>query len=343
MKKRKDDRYEQKITINGKRVTFYGKTKNELSLKVTDYKNKIEKGRTFGEVADEWEEKHEMEITHNAMRPLKTSKNRIMKTFKNTLIKSITPTQVSNYLLSYIDKNKPAHKTAVRELSVFNMVFKHAIINGDLTISPSQYVTVPKNLTKTKRELPSNADLKRILESTDCTFGLFAYFLLFTGLRRGEALAIRYEDIDRENNTITVKRAVDYRYNKPHLKAPKTTAGFRVVPLLDSLKKVLPDIKEGYVFPDGNGDLLTYRKFKNLWGTYSDESGVQCNRQSIRHATATMLFEVGVSVKDAQSILGHADITTTQNIYTHVRESRQKSVKKEIDDNINAKFLDTLK
>lgn len=342
MGKRSDGRYEQKITIDGKRVTFYGKTKNELALKIADYKNKIKIGRAFGEIADEWEEKHEQEISFNAMKPLKASKKRIMNVFEKKRIKEITPVQINNYMLLYIDKNKPAYKTAARELSVINMIFKYAIISGDVENNPAQYINIPSNLKKSKRNVPSNDDIKKIINSLNCTFGLFAYLLLYTGLRRGEALALKYEDIDFKNNTININKSVDFHNNKPSIKPPKTNAGSRTVPLLANLESVLSKNETGLLFHNGDGELLTYRKFKNLWDRYACESGVTCDRHTIRHGTATILFEAGISVKDAQSIMGHADVITTQNIYTHIRDSRVTSVTKNINKYISSDFIKSI-
>ena len=72
--------------------------------------------------------------------------------------------------------------------------------------------------------------------------------------------------------------------------------------------------------------------FQSLWKKYADESGVTCTSHQLRHAYATMLEENNISEKDAQYLLGHAQISTTKDIYTHIRESKKEK--------INAQLLD---
>lgn len=69
---------------------------------------------------------------------------------------------------------------------------------------------------------------------------------------------------------------------------------------------------------------MTKTQFQGRWNKYVKESELQCTAHQIRHAYATIVFEAGISSKDAQHLLGHADITTTNNIYTHIKESRKK-------------------
>ena len=69
-------------------------------------------------------------------------------------------------------------------------------------------------------------------------------------------------------------------------------------------------------------------EFKRLWYAYAKESGVTCNRHQIRHAYSTMLYENKIDIKDAQRLLGHAYASTTQDVYTHIRNKREESVNK---------------
>lgn len=69
-------------------------------------------------------------------------------------------------------------------------------VEGYIDTSPCDLVKIPKGLKETKRELPEQDQINRVKNGLDCHFGLFAYFLLCTGLRRGEALAIEWKDID---------------------------------------------------------------------------------------------------------------------------------------------------
>ena len=94
------------------------------------------------------------------------------------------------------------------------------------------------------------------------------------------------------------------------------------------LEKIEPG--RGLIFPNDDGGLLTEMQFQKLWAAYTGESGVSCTPHQIRHGYATMLFENGIEVKDAQELLGHAYASTTQDRYTHIRQTRKETVKKQL-------------
>ena len=71
---------------------------------------------------------------------------------------------------------------------------------------------------------------------------------------------------------------------------------------------------------------MTEMHFQLLWEKYRAESGVGCTPHQLRHAFATLLYEADVGEKDAQEILGHAQISTTRDIYTHIREQHRQKV-----------------
>ena len=150
-----------------------------------------------------------------------------------------------------------------------------------------------------------------------------AKLALFTGCRRGELLALQYEDINREEGTIIISKSVYFVANKPYIKVPKTEAGKRIIPLLQPLEQILPKKKTGYIL-NQNGNLLTDKQARTLWDKTCQEIGVSCTLHQLRHAYATRLYDLEIDVKSAQQIMGHADIATTQKIYTHLSMERKK-------------------
>lgn len=91
-------------------------------------------------------------------------------------------------------------------------------MDGHITSNPVVLVNLPRNLQKTKRSLPSDDEIKLVKNSTDCTFGLFAFFLMYTGCRKCEALALQYGDIDLKNKKIRISKAVYFVGNQPQIK-----------------------------------------------------------------------------------------------------------------------------
>lgn len=324
MKKRKDGRYEQSIKANGKRHVFYGRTQQEVHRKMIEFQEAKEKGPLFSTVADEWQDEEEKRVTFNAMKPYYAWVRRAKERFEGKRISEITPKHVNAYILSIADKGFAA-KTVKGHLSVLNMIFRKAIIDGDIESSPAEMVSVPSGLKKTKRELPSDEDIMKIYKAKDAPFWLYAFLVMHTGLRRGEALALTYQDVDREEMVIRINKSIWWDTHKhPHIKDTKTEAGNRNVPLLPPLAEALPNLDIGYIFPGDNSGIMGEREYEKRWNEFIKSTGISCTAHQLRHVMATFCFEADLTEQDAQDILGHADISTTRKIYTHIRESRRK-------------------
>ena len=330
MTKRTDGRWQESVTVQRagrpKRVFFYGRTKAEVLRKIAAFEETQQRGRTFREVKEDWWADAEPSLSVNTLRGYRPAIARAEDYFGDSYIREIKPSDINVFLRRFVKEHSAADKTARTQLMVVNLICKFAVENGDLQSNPARDVSVPKGLKKESRLMPSDDDLKRVKESINCTFGLFALLILYTGCRRGEALALSWEDIDMENRSIRVDKSVYQEANTPRIKAPKTEAGVRTVPILDRLAERLKP-SSGLLFPDPKtGGLMTEMHFQRLWKAYAAESGVSCTPHQLRHAFATLLFEAGIGEKDAQDILGHAQISTTRDIYTHIREQRRQKI-----------------
>ena len=168
--------------------------------------------------------------------------------------------------------------------------------------------------------------------------------LLFTGIRAGELLGLVWKNIDFEQGTMTIDRAVT---TKPEydgdgkrtdrvtiVAATKTEAGMRTFPLPTHIRELLQEWKQkleaahpGWtepdrpVFPNRTGEHRTYHGFRTVYRRFLarnelDEKGLNLHRY--RHTFATMMLEKGVNPRTVQKLLGHRDIETTLGIYSHV-------------------------
>ena len=156
---------------------------------------------------------------------------------------------------------------------------------------------------------------------------------MFTGIRRGEILGLDYSDIDRDTSFINVNRQVTHISNAPIVKPYlKTRAGERGVILAKKLEEIIPKKKKGFIFCNDDGSPLTQKQFEALWKDAMRELGIEesVTPHQFRHAYASMLHESGVDEKDAQVLLGHADVHTTKQIYMHVSKRRLESVAEKI-------------
>lgn len=321
-KRRSDGLIQRQVTINGKRKVFYGKSERELNKKIAEHKEEAARGRLFSEVAEEWWEKHEKTLAPNTLKGYRPALKRCIEEFGNTSIKKITAKGIELFIQRFA-KRGHAQKTVTTQLLIIRMLCEHAVIEGDIEYNPALPVNVPRFLKKERRETPTEQEIEIVKNSINEPFGLFAFFILYTGCRRGEALAMTYGDINKQNGTISVNKSVYHISNTPHIKTPKTAAGTRTIILLDILKNNLPDGKKNeLLFPNSKGELMTEGQARNKWKEYLAATGLQITPHQLRHAYATILFDAGVDDKDAQELLGHANISTTRDIYTHISKSR---------------------
>ncbi len=320
MKKRADGRYVETITIDGKRRFIYGKSPAEVKKKLKAYEVEKETGPLFRDVAEKWWKEYEPTLARNSLSCLTPAYKRALGMFGDKYIREIRTAEIAKYINDFGKTH--AMKTTSNQLSILRMVFRHAALEEIIDISPASVVSVPDGLKKKRRELPSPAELDAVKKSIDCTGGLLAYFIYYTGCRRGEALAMQYGDIDRENNVIHIRKSLSSYLDKNEIKTPKTEAGKRTVVLLDNLKKVLPiGAKDQYIFTNANGGLISTSEFRWLWIKYRRESGVSLSPHQLRHGFATLLYEAGIGILEAARMMGHTTKEMTE-YYTHITDKQ---------------------
>lgn len=327
MTKRKDGRWYERVTINGKTKHIYGKTKAEVFRKIRELEDTIIDGTKFEAVANEWWEAHEETIAYNTAKGYKPAINRAVKVFGERQIKAITPKDIDK--LIYNTSRLFAEKTVKTQKLVLNLIFSYAVVQGYADVNPVREIKIPDGLRREKRKAPLSDDIAKVKKAVNEDFGLFAYMALYTGMRRGELLALEWKDINIEERTISVNKSVYYIDNAPHIKKPKTETSIGVLPILDAL---LPHLhpKKGLVFPNEKGELMLETQFRKKWAEYTAANEITATPHQFRHAYATMLYEAGVLAQDAQHLLRHAQIQTTIDVYTDLRESKRQEIHKKV-------------
>lgn len=335
--RRADGYYEKKktYTINGKKVVkhFYYTDAFDLVDKIRKFEISVSEASSlyFQRVAEEWRNEHFFEISGGTQISYTPAYNRAVEEFGKRELKSIQPLDVKRFLERLAKQRYSAQTVRVQRI-VLNLIFKNAVLNGYTDFNPVSAVSVPRNLPKAKRELPSDADIQCVLTSVEKPFGLFAILLLLTGCRRGEALALQWRDVDFNNRILHITKSVNYsgdNQNVPILSShPKSDAGIRMVALLDELYNLLLEESKGKAedaFLFGGEKPLTKSEFRNRWNSYLKATGIDITPHQLRHAYATLLYDAGIDEKVAQGLMGHSTIALTRDIYTHVRQSRLDS------------------
>ena len=338
----------ERVTLkSGKKKEITAKTQNALAKKLVAFNEDQLHGRTFAECADGWERTLEDKLEDTTVNAYTPHVKRATDFFAGKFIKDITPDEVQAYV-DYLADCGFAKDTVRRGLVVLNKIFKWAITQPDAIIrfNPCGCVEIRRGLKQTQREPPEPEQIEKITPDTE--MGLFAYFLLCTGLRPCELLALRWDDIDRDNMRIRVCKSATYGTGHAVVKdRTKTKAGMREVPLLDALNSALPKTGKGYIF--GGDRPYDKQKFYREWTKWCASIGLadeikethygpnkhpytktiykaRITPYQFRHEYASLLEDLGVSEFDAQHIMGHSSIVITKDKYTKFRAKKNKNL-----------------
>lgn len=321
--RRKDGLVQTDITVNSKRHYFYARSERELRQKILAFQQTESEGPLFADVAAEWWETKQKTLSPNSLRNYSPAVERAIAAFGTSRILQITPADIeaciSDFGLTH------AAKTTATQLNIINQILRYARMHGYTSTVATDIVQIPRGLKRTPRLLPSESDVAAVKAHLDYPImGLFAYVLLYSGLRRGEALALQYRDIDKVNKKIHVQKSLCAYRNEPIIKTPKTEAGYREVPLVDALIAAIPDGKPNDYLFLRDGHLITDADFDTLWGWYRKEAGITATPHQLRHQFATLLYDAGIDKFEAARYMGHTTAQMTE-IYTHISRSRTAS------------------
>lgn len=235
----------------------------------------------------------------------------------------------------------------------FNRVLKYAYKLKYIKENPCDFVILPsKPLIKQEKETLDFYTKEQLATFMTCLADMNtrkweAYFriLAFTGLRRGEALALTWDDIDSKQGLLTVNKAVKRGERGQYVGSTKNDSSMRTITIDNNTIKILKAWKAeqaktliGFGFNAIQPNQYIFSKWKDNTplNTMAPRNALvkickrfdlpMMNIHGFRHTHCSLLFEAGVPMKDVMERLGHSDIQTTMNIYTHVtKESKNKS------------------
>ena len=352
MKKRKDGRYQVQVTVtlrDGTKVkkTIYGTSEKEMSRKKRETREAIEQESiardlvSVKEYANKWLARKEKLVSDNTYAYYDYTCDKIIDALGSKPVSLVKRYDLQDLIDKYADKPRTAQTLKM----TLNQIFDAAVADELITYNPCRTLMLPKYKAHEKRPL-TNLE-KQALFSADFSDEdrLYVMILYYTGLRRGEVLALSRDCIDLKNRRLTVRQSLAYQSNTPYLKEPKTAKSMRTVPIPEPLYMLLKGYKyDEYLFTR-NGQLLTQSAYVKMWkrilrkmNDALKDPDKPMNEQkdkitgltahTFRHNYATVLFNSSVSVKEAQHLLGHSTINVTMDIYTHLEEAKQETIDK---------------
>lgn len=327
-KKRPDGRYVETATVTlpggrKKRKFFYGTTAAEARRKMVEYTGEITRGRPFSVVSDEWWEKHQKAVKYNTAEGYRAPLKDVKAYFDDWAIDAIEPADIQKFIYDYGLQGaglKPrARHTVELRVNVLSLIFKYALQNRDVSLSPVQGIEIPAVCPTAVRLPPERSTMVAIEKDAGGSFTLYPALLLFTGMRRCEALGLTWEDVDWDARKIYMRRMVEFHGNAPVVReySAKSKAGVRSVPLMAKLLKIMAPLQgEGLIFPGKSGGIMTKGEYCAAW----KRLGLGVTAHQLRHAYAGKMHDAGLDAVSSKVILGVSSASVVQDIYTHLDE-----------------------
>lgn len=349
---RSDGRYEVKTiidhTIDGKAIykSFYSTvSKADAQAKAQEFLiNKeaekrtgiveIPQNVTMFEWAYKWLEIYKKpNVTDNSYRDtyLNAVSKHIVPYFNKTPLIDIKPIDVQNF---YNKKSKVLTESMMHKLKIcLNAIFNTAIDNDLCYKNPAKHAIVTSEVPKIEKHVYSEEDIKVAKKYFKANFPE-AYVLLELGLRKGELIGLKWDDIDFENKTLSVNRSARRARgkSKPELGPPKWES-YRTIPLSSEIVSFFATHNNSskYVFPHEDNDIQSIDGFssrlktamRHMQETYPHMDILTAHE--LRHTCGTQHRRNGVDIYTIQKLMGHKDVNITANIYVHdeVEETRK--------------------
>lgn len=227
------------------------------------------------------------------------------------------------------------------------------ILNSDLVYDYNSHIRVNTNGTE------YSISSYRQNHAIPTQFRIFFNIAIIGGLRKGEVLGLTWNDIDFDDCVIHINKSVSYSNNKVTVKEPKSKTSIRDVRLPVSLIKMIKDYRtewlhykmelgtaweneDDFMFIQSTGKLMhpstPYHTFKKILNYYNDTVADESNKlpliplHGLRHTSATLLLSENIDISTVSKRLGHAQKSTTMNIYAHSLEKQDKVASDKMED-----------
>ncbi|EOH66045.1 site-specific integrase [Enterococcus mundtii] len=334
------------------------KTQKEAKIALSRLELEIEKNGlptkkieipTFREVYNLWYEQYKNTVKESTLFVQKNAiEKHILPKFGSLSLDKITVVycqeQVNNWFTYY--------KKYSNLIGLTTRIIDYGLKIGLLSTNPMNHVIRPRKSERIDQEkyvspFYSKEQLKSFLEILNRheDIQLFTMFrvMSFTGLRKGELQALRWKDCDLSKGTISVNQTLaKSEYGKEIFQTPKTKHSRRTISIDDETLKYLVSWKkeqrrrylklgintlkpEQLLFTDIDNKHLYLDYLNNFMKAFLKEHNLEkITIHGFRHTHCSLLFEAGVSIKEVQERMGHTDIKTTMDIYTHVTEKAKE-------------------
>lgn len=298
---------------------------------------------TFGELAFLWLENYRTTVKPSTFENVRSKVEKMTEEhFDGLKLKKITVAYCQRVVIE-LSKNYVLYN---HYLSVINRIFKYAVLMDILNSNPFDKVIKPKSRqTQRKGNFLTKEELKEFLKlaqtATLSYFFPLVHLMSYTGLRQGEALALKWSDIDFENKKITVDKTAARIKEKQTLQTPKTKNSKRVISIDPTTLSILKSWKkdqikiyfkngkhfegdDNFIFTNQRAEWVHIHNFIRYFKRFiADHKLKPITPHGLRHTHASLLFSAGVEPKNISDRLGHSTVQITLDLYTHITEEQR--------------------
>lgn len=273
-----------------------------------------------------------------------TIKSRIVPYFegKNIKLKDLTPKDIQDYYQYGLTVEKVSANTVIHRHANIRKALQYALKTGLIDFNPADRVERPRK-GKYTASTYNDKELETLFAVVKGQKIELAVILgAFYGLRRSEVVGLKWDAIDFERKTLTIKHTVtevslDGKVTVIDKERTKTKSSYRTLPLVAPFEELLVRLKAeqelnrkvcgnayctdylDFIYVDELGERIKPNYITQNFSIVLANNGLKKIRfHDLRHSCASLLYANGVSLKEIQEWLGHSDISTTSNIYTHL-------------------------
>ena len=289
----------------------------ELQEKINKILNPVQEVHNLGYYKEKYLEFKKPTLAYNSYLVYEA---RIKVVDDDERLENVTKIKYDKMLIEMREKLSPnAIKLTCMVLNnFFQFIKKYYVSNFDVVLE-FKLSKDEKVREKQKVKYIENNEIENILKSIkNNTVRNIAILQLNTGLRIGEVLALSPSDVDYKNKTITVNKT---KLENGQITPPKTLSSIRTIEVSDYILKILLDFSSTskFIFK------VSYRTILNAL------QPLNINSHVFRHTHVALLIEQNVPIKVISERLGHSEISTTLNIYTHVTENMKVDLRKKLE------------
>ena len=354
-----------KVTGKDVKTNITGRTKKEVKQKTKEAEIAfLQNGSTrfqasnittYKELASLWWESYKHTVKPNTqLNVRRLLDNHILPLFGSYKLDKLTTPLIQNVVNKLADKTNKGEEGAFLyydSLHALNKrILQYGVVMQAIPFNPAREVILPRNTQKAKREKVKhfdNDELKSFLKYLD-TLDVSRYryyyeitlykFLLATGCRINEALALSWSDIDLENSVVHITKTLNY---KQETNSPKSKTSLRDIDIDQATVSMLKQYRlrqtkeawkigksESIVFSDFIHEYPNNRTLQTRLRTHFKRAKVtNIGFHGFRHTHASLLLNSGIPYKELQHRLGHSTLSMTMDIYSHLsKENAKKAV-----------------